>query len=35
MPMPEVQTGADRNCAEIDRGGSGEWKVDAAGLQGG
>ncbi len=27
----EVQTGTDRNGAETDRGGSGEWEVDAAG----
>ena len=31
----EVQTGTDRNGAETDRGGHGEWEVDAAGLQGG
>ena len=30
----EVQTGADRNSAETERGGGGEWEVDAAGLQG-
>ena len=28
----EVQTGTDRNGAETDRGGHGEWEVDAAGL---
>ena len=26
----EVQTGTDRNGAETDRGGHGEWEVDAA-----
>ena len=31
----EVQTGTDRNGAETDRGGHGEWEVDAAGLHGG
>ena len=31
----EVQTGTDLNGAETDRGGHGEWEVDAAGLQGG
>ena len=31
----EVQAGTDRNGAETDRGGHGEWEVDAAGLQGG
>ena len=27
----EVQTGTDRNGAETDLGGRGEWEVDAAG----
>ena len=31
----EVQTRADRNSAETDRGGGGEREVDAVGLQGG
>ena len=31
----EVQTRADRNSAETDRGGGGEREVDVVGLQGG
>jgi hypothetical protein len=30
----EVQSGADRRVVEADRGGGGERKIDAAGVQG-